>query len=153
MPRITVAPDDPASADSRRLIGELDSYLNSMYPPDRNYLLSVEALKQTDVTFVTARYDDRVVGCGAFVNRQNEYAEIKRMFVLPDYRRRKIGRKILEELERRIVVSGLRVVRLETGVSQPEALRLYARAGYRRRGVFGEYADDPISVFMEKNLT
>lgn len=39
---------------------------------------------------------------------------------------------------------------LETGISQPEALGLYERSGYARRGPFGAYAEDPLSVFMHK---
>jgi putative acetyltransferase len=41
---------------------------------------------------------------------------------------------------------------LETGISQPEALAFYARAGYVNRGPFGGYPDDPFSMFMEKEL-
>jgi putative acetyltransferase len=37
-----------------------------------------------------------------------------------------------------------------TGVSQPEALAFYGRAGYARRKRFGDYPDDPLSVFMRK---
>jgi len=42
---------------------------------------------------------------------------------------------------------------LETGISQPEALGLYERSGYVRRGPYGDYPDDPLSVFMHKRLT
>jgi putative acetyltransferase len=44
----------------------------------------------------------------------------------------------------------MRLFRLETGCLQPEALRFYERAGYKRRGPFGSYGPDPNSVFMEK---
>lgn len=44
------------------------------------------------------------------------------------------------------------MIRLETGVYQPEALALYGRAGYVERGPFGDYVADPLSVFMEKEL-
>ncbi|MGI9311875.1 MAG: hypothetical protein ACR2P7_10210, partial [bacterium] len=43
-------------------------------------------------------------------------------------------------------------LRLETGVHQAAAIGLYARLGFIRRGPFGDYADDPLSVFMEKKL-
>jgi putative acetyltransferase len=41
---------------------------------------------------------------------------------------------------------------LETGPDQPEALGLYERYGFARRGPYGDYPDDPLSVFMEKRL-
>ena len=41
---------------------------------------------------------------------------------------------------------------LETGPTQPEALILYEHLGYRCRGPFGDYPDDPLSVFMQKNV-
>jgi putative acetyltransferase len=46
---------------------------------------------------------------------------------------------------------GCAMFRLETGVSQPEALSFYARAGYARRERFGRYPEDPLSVFMQKD--
>jgi putative acetyltransferase len=44
------------------------------------------------------------------------------------------------------------VLRLETGTRQPAAIALYERAGFRRRGPFGSYRDDPLSVYMEKPI-
>ena len=152
MPAITVLPDDPGSPPARLLLEQLDRHLTGLYPPESNHLLSVEALRRPEVTFLTARLGDQVVGCGAFVNRGGEYAEVKRMFVLTAVRGLGVGRRILEELESLIRAAGLGLARLETGVRQPEALRLYEKAGYRRRGPFGEYLDDPLSVFMEKDL-
>lgn len=55
-------------------------------------------------------------------------------------------------LELRAVDSGCTVIRLETGPYQHEALALYASAGYQRRGPFGDYTDDPLSVFMQKHI-
>jgi putative acetyltransferase len=48
--------------------------------------------------------------------------------------------------------SGCRLLTLETGPYQHEALALYDSAGYERRGPFGDYADDPLSVFMQKHI-
>ena len=44
----------------------------------------------------------------------------------------------------------MRVIRLETGVRQPESLALYRRHGYTERGPFGAYQRDPLSTFFEK---
>lgn len=152
MPAIVVQRADPTSADARLLIEQLDQYQTSLYPADSNHLLPVESLQQSNVTFITASVNGQVAGCGAFVNHGGEYAEIKRMFVLPTFRGLKLGRHILEELEALIRAAGLSLARLETGVRQPEALGLYEKSGYQRRGPFGAYAEDPLSVFMEKKL-
>jgi putative acetyltransferase len=152
MRHVRIQVEDPASPAASNLIEQLDGYLTSLYPAESNHLLSVEALKQPNVTFVTASVDGAVAGCGAFVNQGGEYAEIKRMFVLPEFRGLKLGRRILDELESLARASGLELARLETGVYQSEALLLYEKAGYQRRGPFGDYPEDPLSVFMEKKL-
>jgi len=149
---VTVQVSDPATVEARRLIAKLDEYLSDLYPAESNHLLSVEALQQPGVTFLLARVDGQAIGCGAFVNRGGEYAEVKRMFVLPEFRGLKVGWRILDELESRARDAGLALARLEAGVSQPQALQLYERAGYWRCGRFGDYPDDPLSVFMEKRL-
>ena len=114
--------------------------------------MSIPELRKPQVTFLAALADGRAVGCGAVVNRDDTYAEVKRMFVLPEYRGRGIASRILLALESEAAEQGLSVVRLETGVRQPEALRLYERAGYHRRGPFGEYPDNGQSVFLEKRF-
>ncbi len=152
MTEITIQADDPASPDVRRLIDQLDRYQMDLYPAESNHLLSMEALRQANVTFLTARLGAEIVGCGAVVDHDGDYAEIKRMFVSPQFRGLQIGRRLLEALEAQARAAGLALLRLETGVAQPEALRLYERAGYQRRGPFGDYPDDPLSVYMEKRL-
>ncbi|HEY8460998.1 MAG TPA: GNAT family N-acetyltransferase [Blastocatellia bacterium] len=152
MRQVLIQINDPASPAARELIGRLDKYLTDLYPAESNHLLSVEDLQQPGVTFLTASVDGEVVACGAFVNQGGEYAEIKRMFVLPEFRGLKLGRRILEELENLARASGLESARLETGIHQSEALHLYKNAGYQPRGPFGDYPEDPLSVFMEKKL-
>jgi putative acetyltransferase len=149
MPTISIQVDDPAVA--RELIEQLDALHISLYPAESNHLLPLDALREANVTFLVARIDGTIAGCGAFVNN-GDYAELKRMFVSPEFRGQKLGRRLLDELETRMKAAGIGIARLETGIAQAEALGLYERAGYRRRGPFGEYCEDPLSVFMEKCL-
>lgn len=44
------------------------------------------------------------------------------------------------------------VLRLETGIYQTEAIGLYEGFGFQRRPPFGEYKDDPLSVYYEKTI-
>src|SRR5262249_55727197 len=92
------------------------------------------------------------VGCGAVRPLEPGVGEVKRMFVLPEARGRGIARQILRSLEAAAGSLGFRVLRLETGQRQPEAIRLYQTAGYAEIPRFGEYADDPFSVCFEKRL-
>jgi putative acetyltransferase len=71
---------------------------------------------------------------------------------LPEYRGLKVGRRILEELESRARACELPLIRLETGISQHNALALYENAGYRRIGAFGTFHEDPLCVDLEKRL-
>jgi putative acetyltransferase len=82
----------------------------------------------------------------------NGYGELKRMYVPPESRGKGLGAALLGFLEQQAVAHDCRLLRLETGIRQPDALRLYARAGYVECAPFGEYRPDPNSVFMEKFL-
>ena len=141
-------PDQP---DVHALIGELDAYLYSLYPAENVYALDIGSLLHPSVLFAVARdADGASVGCGAIVMKA-EYGEVKRMYVRPQARGRGIARRLIESLEAKAVEHGCRTFMLETGPTQPEALIVYERLGYKYRGPFGDYPDDPLSVFMEKN--
>lgn len=148
---IELTVEDPDQPQVRALLAASDALMASLYPPTSNHLLDIDALKRPEVTFVVAREDGRVLGCGALV-RSAGWAELKRMFVPPAARGRGIGRRILLQLERIAIESGIGLLRLETGVSQLEALALYRSAGFAEIAPFGAYAPDPLSVFMEKAI-
>jgi len=142
-------PDQP---EVRDMLARLDAYCAALYPAESNHLMDIALLLQGDVLFLVARdVDGGAVGCAALVNRQ-AYGEVKRMFV--DERRRGLGTgsKLLEHLVMFARMSGLSMLRLETGIHQPEAISLYERAGFERCAPFGDYREDPLSLFMEKRL-
>jgi len=72
------------------------------------------------------------------------------MYVAPAVRRRGIARRMLGELERRAANFGYRVLRLETGNRQPEAISLYESYGFQRIAPYGKHANDPLSICFEK---
>ena len=135
------------------LIDALDAYQGSLYPAESNYHLSVEALKASNVIFAVVRDDDDVaVACGAVV-LFNGYGELKRMYVSPTQRGRGVAKNVIAFLEQEAVHRGCTLLMLETGIHQAEALGLYERSGYVRRGPYGDYPNDPLSVFMEKKIS
>jgi putative acetyltransferase len=150
-PLLHFAVDNPEAADVAPLLLQLDGYLTELRPTGNIFPVPVEELKQPNVTFLTARVDGKPVACGACF-RHDDYVEVKRMYVLPACRGLGLGRQLLDALEAEIARSGGRLVRLETGTMQTEALELYARAGYRRCPPFGDHHTNPRSICMEKNL-
>lgn len=80
------------------------------------------------------------------------WRRVKQIYVRPQQRRSGLASRILQSLKAAAMASTCSVLKLESGSSQPEALALYAGCGYQRCGPFGDYADDPLSVFMEKTL-
>lgn len=143
------SPDQP---EVIALIAELDAYQSALYPPQSTHALDLASLKQPNVLFAVARDDSgRAIGCGAIVLCP-EFGEVKRMYVSPRGRGRGVAKKLLALLESRAIASGCRLLRLETGPYQHEALTLYASAGFERRGPFGDYTNDPLSVFMQKHI-
>lgn len=132
------------------LIDELDAYQKPLYPAESHHGIDVDALCQANVLFAVARDDaGQAVGCGAMVLEPG-YGEIKRMFTRPSHRGQGIARQVLTLLEAESRQRGCAQFRLETGYLQPEAIAFYETFGYRRQGPFGDYADDPNSVFMGK---
>jgi putative acetyltransferase len=98
-------------------------------------------------------YENNVaVGCGAFRAIDPQTVEIKRMYVLPDFRGKGIASKILSELERWVSELNYKQTILETGVNQPEAIALYQKLGYSITKNYGQYADMENSVCMKKIL-
>lgn len=143
------SPDQP---EVIALIAELDAYQDTLYPPESRHVLDLHSLKQPNVVFAVARSASGLaVGCGAVV-LGSSYGEIKRMYVQPSGRGQGIAKQLLAALESEAGARGCRLLQLETGPYQPEALALYERCGYRRRGPFGRYTNDPLSVFMHKPL-
>ena len=142
--------EDPDQPEVMALLEHGGAYLAALYPAESNHTLDVRALKQPGVAFVVARDKGRVLGCAALVSTTEGWAEIKRMFVAPEARGRHIGRKLLQKIEATAAERGVTLLRLETGVKQPQALCLYRTAGFLEIGPFGHYVPDPLSVFMEK---
>ncbi len=150
---MNISPESPDQPEVIALIAELDAYQDGLYPPESRHALDLESLKQADVLFLVARdAERRAVGCGAVVFKAG-YGEIKRMYVSPRCRGQGVASTLLRALEAGAANAGCRLLKLETGPFQPEALGFYASLGYERRGPYGSYSDDPLSVFMQKALS
>lgn len=94
----------------------------------------------------------KAVGCGAFKRYDDASVEIKRMFVYPEMRGKKLAAGILIELEKWAIEEGYRNAVLETGHKQTEAIRLYTKAGYVLTENYGQYIGMEESICYRKTL-
>jgi GNAT superfamily N-acetyltransferase len=149
---ITIIPERPDTTDAIALIQELEATLDPLYPSQSRHGFSVEKLIAEAVAFFVLRYDGVPTGCGAVKLFGTEYGEIKRIFVRPQVRGLGLSKLIMEHLAGYARERGIPILRLETGIHQPEAIGLYERLGYRRIGPFGEYKEDSLSIYFEKRI-
>ena len=149
-------PDQPEVV---ALLDELDRYLASLYAPEDNHILDVQALLAPEVSFFVARQGAQIVATGAVRSLPGEpatdgqsYGEIKRMMVLPSCRGQGIGWRMLAALEAELRSAGIGLALLETGSDQHAAVALYERCGFVQRAAFGGYPDNGLSLFYAKAL-
>ena len=101
---------------------------------------------------IVAYEGDVPVACGAFKFFEDACVEIKRMYVLPQHRNKGIAAEVLQALELWAKDEGNKATVLETGLKQPEAIRLYEKNGYTRIPNYGQYAGVENSVCMKKDI-
>jgi putative acetyltransferase len=149
---IKVTIENPHSPAARLLIERLSADLGARYGDDGSGSFSPDDILVPGAAFVIARLAGEAVGCGALRPLREAIGEIKRMYVEPRARGCGIARMILRELETIAEAAGYNAVWLETGTLQPEAIRLYETAGYKRIARYGQYVDNPLSVCFEKQF-
>ena len=140
--RILIKPFESENQDAVRSLiiaglaehwGEIDPTLN----PDLNDIRA----SYNDATFLVAWLDGRIIGSGALIPRSDQVAEIARMSVAPELRRRGIGGKMLERLCQEAKELGFQRIVLETTSTWSDIIEFYKRFGFRvthhQEGHFG----------------
>ena len=140
-----------ADADFRAMVASLDEELNSRYGAQMEFFgphNHSAAVQQALVIYA----DGLPVGCGCFKPFSADSVEMKRIFVLSAYRGRRLARALMAELEAWAHEIGYAFAVLETGILQPDAIRLYEAAGYDRIPNYPRYEDVKESFCFRKRL-
>jgi GNAT superfamily N-acetyltransferase len=150
---ITIEPARLDQPDAEALVGALLDELRERYgEEDPDHPSAHELAGPAGGTFLLARVEGRPVGCGGLRRHEDDVAELKRMYVVPEERRRGVAQVLLVALEAQAARLGYSAIVLETGVRQPEALALYKSHGYEQIPNFGLYADAPLSLCLRKEI-
>ena len=140
--------DDP---DFRGLVDQLDEYLAEVDGEEHSYYAQFNGLDKI-ANVVVAYMEGQAVACGAFKPYTDEIAEIKRMFVRPGFRGKRMGSVVLDELEGWARGEGFTACILETGRKQVAAVKLYQNGGYRVIPNYDQYAGVDGSICMRKEI-
>lgn len=142
---------DSEHADFRMLAALLDMDLVIRDGDDHAFYAQfnqIESIKELVIA-----YQRRLpVACGVIKPFTATAAEVKRMFVRPDYKKQSIAAKVLSELENWAIELGFSLCVLETGKKQPEDIALYQKAHYRITTSYEQYIGIDNSVCMTKPL-
>lgn len=131
-PKITIHPFQPenqAAAKALILAGLKEHW--GVLDPSKNPDLNNIAQTYANATFLVAWEGDRVIGTGALVPRENSTAEIVRMSVAADQRRKGVGRQILQRLCEQAKHAGFKRIVLETTETWAEVIEFYQRFGFQ----------------------
>ena len=153
-PSLRFVLDDLSGAPTRALIARHLSGMHANSPPESVHAFDVDRLRQPGVTFWSVWVGKEIAGCGALKVLDSDRGELKSMRVADAYLGQGIGRAMLQHLTAEAHARGLRSLWIETG-SAPAfvpALRLYESAGFLRCGPFGDYREDPFSIFMTREI-
>ena len=151
MEQITIAEEPLEAPESQGLLGELEADLRRRYRGDSHPWVEPSPLDVA--SFLVARDGrGRPVGCVALRRGDDHEFVIKRMYVRPEVRGRRLGDRLLAAIEERARRLGAKRLKLETGVPQPEAIAVYERNGYYPIEPFGDYKDSPLSRCFAREL-
>ena len=139
------------SADFRTLAAQLDAYYFTLVGDIQ--LQYAEPNRPENMTALAVGYEDAMpIACGAWKAIDGQTAEIKRIYVLPEFRRRGIATALIASLEENAANSGRHKLILETAVDTTGSHQLYLSLGYQIRNYYGSPAGAENCLCFEKEI-
>jgi GNAT superfamily N-acetyltransferase len=134
-----------------RLVRFLDADLAMRDGKDHGFYAQFNSLTNLHHVILVQK-NDQFVACGALKRFNNDSMEVKRMYVMPEFRGAGLASGLLNSLEAWMLEMGYKRSVLETGKRQPEAIKLYRKQGYRQTSNYGPYQGVENSLCFEKTL-
>lgn len=129
----------PSSTDYAMLAKKLDDYYISLVGDVHLRYAAINDPRNM-ACIVVAYEKDIPIGCGCWKAVDERTAEVKRIYVEPEYRRRGVASAIIALLEDHICASGYSQILLETARTTGDSKALYLSLGYREIDYYGSPA-------------
>ncbi len=151
---IAIKAADLNDAQVRHVIETHIAYGDAHYPAESNHHLTVEAHGDNGVLLFSAWLGRECLGVVGFKPLDERACELKTMHVLEAGRGRGVGAALVEHALTFAKQRGWRAIFLETGSKDASnvARHLYERFGFVYCPPFGDYVEDPESVFMKLSI-
>ena len=149
----TIATETPLSDDVRSLVTALNEFTFELTPAEYRHHMTVEQMAQPDTTLFVARDGNgAALGMGALRRHARGIGEVKRMFVRPEARGKRIGEAILAHIEALAREEGFTRLVLETGSNFDAARRVYERGAFVACDAVLDYPPSAWTTFYAKDL-
>ena len=129
MTAVSIAVESPRGPGIAELLRDGETYAESLYPAEENFILPLSALEKPGVTVFVARVDGRALGMAALV-LAGSGAELKRLYVAEAARGQGLGKAVIDFVVAEARTQGFKAVRLEVERHNARARRVYAAAGF-----------------------
>ena len=83
------------------LVSQLDAYQSVLYPAESDYSMPLDQMAAFEHYPFIAEIDGVAVGCACLFICANGLAEVKRVYVNPDYRGQRIAERLMDALNLR----------------------------------------------------
>ncbi|MDR0850815.1 MAG: acetylglutamate kinase [Christensenellaceae bacterium] len=146
---------DFKNPDFKGLKEELEKYLDVQYKKYNPQLRAKYREADADINLAGAyvAYDEGVpIGCCGFIIKDNEVAELKKMFVKEGFGGIGIATSLISMVEDDARECGMKKMVLKTGEPLRAAVDLYRSVGYAIIKNYSPYEADPTAVCMAKSL-
>ena len=133
------------------LVKLLDQSLSVTDGDEHEFYDQYNKLDQIEYVII-GYHDKKAVGCGAIKVFNKKSVEVKRMFVIPEYRGMGVASEILLALESWATELSFERCILETGIRQPDAIGCYEKNNYKKIANYGQYQGVNNSICFQKIL-
>jgi len=146
--------DELKNKDVISLLQEHHEDMLSHSPPESVHALDLSALEAPNITFWSLWLDNKLAGVGALKEIDKAHGEIKSMRTSTDHLRKGVAGKLLSYIINQANIRSYKRLSLETGTMDVflPAQKLYQQFGFKECEPFGNYKEDPYSMFMKKSL-
>jgi GNAT superfamily N-acetyltransferase len=152
---VSVAKEKVTTVEAKELLAELAQDFKDKYGKESPYNLADKDLQADRSAFIMARVDGRPAGCVILYpqdENQPDIGEARQLYVRPEFRGLGLSYAVMRKLEETARANKYTLLRLVTGLKEPEAIHLFLKLGYSRIPRYTKYIDRPLSACFEKKL-